>query len=305
MYKSVLITGANAGLGKESARQLAESSKVESIILGCRNLEKANIAKKELETVTGKKIFQILQIDVSDLDSVRNAVSSLNKPLDALIMNAGGMGGKNFNNLTKYGVTEQFAVNVLGHYLLLKELLKEGKLTKIALYAGSEVARGVPKMMLKRPSFKNSSVEEFKEVINGTRFKGIKDPLVPYGPTKFLAALWISYMSRQHQNIKFITVSPGSTSGTDIGKTLRPFMKLMFTVVGPKLLPLFKLIHSVEKGAARYIKGLFDSKYESGKFYASKASILTGPMVEQSTIFPDLANEVYQENAIKAIESYL
>ena len=126
MFKSVLITGANAGLGKESARQFAVSGKVDKIILGCRNLEKANKAKEELESSTGKKIFEMLQIDVANLDSVRSAVDSLKDPIEGLVMNAGGMGGENFNNLTKYGATEQFTANVLGHYVLLKELLKTG-----------------------------------------------------------------------------------------------------------------------------------------------------------------------------------
>ena len=90
--------------------------------------------------------MKIVLIDVSDLDSVKAAVESLNEPIDALIMNAGGTGGKNFADKTVYGATQQFAVNVLGHVVLLEALLKAKKLTKVALYAGSEAARGVPKM---------------------------------------------------------------------------------------------------------------------------------------------------------------
>ena len=90
MIKSVLITGANAGLGKESARQLASQNGIEKIYLGCRNEEKAKAAKLDLEESTGKSIFEIVLIDVTDLNSVRSAVESLNEPIDALIMNAGG-----------------------------------------------------------------------------------------------------------------------------------------------------------------------------------------------------------------------
>ena len=59
MNKSILITGANAGIGKECARQLALIQGTEKIYLACRNEERAQAAKKELEAATGKAIFQI------------------------------------------------------------------------------------------------------------------------------------------------------------------------------------------------------------------------------------------------------
>ena len=130
MLKSVLITGANGGLGKETARQLALQDGIERIYLGCRNEEKAKAAKLELEESTGKSVFEIVLMDISNLNSVRSAVTSLKDPVEALVMNAGGMGGKSFLDKTAYGVTQQFAVNVLGHVVLAEELLKSKKLTK-------------------------------------------------------------------------------------------------------------------------------------------------------------------------------
>ena len=50
MNKSILITGANVGLGKETARQLATKNETEKIILACRNPKKAEEAKKDLES---------------------------------------------------------------------------------------------------------------------------------------------------------------------------------------------------------------------------------------------------------------
>ncbi len=72
--KNILITGANSGLGKESARQIALLKSTECVYLGCRNIEKAEAAKAELEQSTGRSVFKILQIDLMDMDSVRSAV---------------------------------------------------------------------------------------------------------------------------------------------------------------------------------------------------------------------------------------
>jgi len=58
MNKRIMITGANAGLGKESARQLALIEGTEKIYLACRNMSKAQEAKQSLEKSTGKSIFE-------------------------------------------------------------------------------------------------------------------------------------------------------------------------------------------------------------------------------------------------------
>ncbi len=66
MIKSVLITGANAGLGKECAKQLALQDGTEKIYLACRNEERAQAAKLELEESTGKSVFEIVLMHVSN-----------------------------------------------------------------------------------------------------------------------------------------------------------------------------------------------------------------------------------------------
>ena len=121
--QSVLITGANAGLGREASRQLALQSGIEKIYLGCRDDAKAQAAKAELEAETGRSIFEIVLLDVSNPDSVRAAVRRLENPVDAVILNAGGTGGTSPIARTSDGVTNIFAVNVLGHVVLVDELL--------------------------------------------------------------------------------------------------------------------------------------------------------------------------------------
>jgi NAD(P)-dependent dehydrogenase (short-subunit alcohol dehydrogenase family) len=305
MVKRILITGANGGLGKEVARQFALLEHTEKIYLACRNQQKAKDAKRSLENSTGKSIFEIIIIDVSNLESVRSVVTSLNEPIDALIMNAGGTGGKNFNEKTVDGVTQIFATNILGHVVLLEELLKSKKLTQVALYAGSEAARGVPKMGLKRPKLQTSSVDEFVSIGDGSYFADNNDPMFAYGHVKYMAALWVSSMSRQHPNIRFVTVSPGSTSGTNVANDLNLLMRILFAVIGPALLPLIGLMHTLKEGARRYVKVINDESYDSGAFYASQAPILTGPLLNQGTIFADLNNETFQDNANEAIHRFI
>ena len=94
--QNVLITGTNVGIGKETARQLASNPEVKTIYLACRNLAKAETAKKDLEARTGRSIFRLISIDTENLKSVRAAVlqiKELKEPIDTLVMNAGGFGG--------------------------------------------------------------------------------------------------------------------------------------------------------------------------------------------------------------------
>jgi len=302
--KTVLITGANGGLGKECARQLALLDGTEKIYLGCRNEEKAKAAQRELEEATGKSIFEIVLMDVSNPASVRSAVASLNQPVEALVMNAGGMGGSNPGKKNGDGVIQIFSVNVLGHAVLLDELLRAKKLTKVALYAGSEAARGVPMMGMKRPALKTSSVDEFASICDGSFFGEKIEAMEAYGHVKYIAAMWMSAVARQNPDIRFVTMSPGGTNGTEVMNDLPPVMRFMFKHVGTRLMPLFGLMHDLEVGARRYVDGLNDESFKSGVFYGSKKNI-TGPLVDQGTIFADLNNETFQDNANKAIRRFI
>lgn len=302
--QSVLITGANAGLGREAARQLAQQNGIEKIYLGCRNQAKAQAAKTALVAETGRDIFEIVQIDVSDPSSVRAAVAAMKTPVDAVILNAGGTGGRTPNDLTANGVTNIFAANVLGHVVLVDELLERQLVTSTVLYAGSEAARGIPKMGIAKPELEDSSVEEFISIANGSKFGPEGDPLDIYANIKLTAALWMGSMARRHPHIRFVTMSPGGTTGTN-GMDDLPFLKkLFFKHVGGILMPVLGMMHGIETGAKRYVDGLLNQKFESGRFYASGTGSPTGPVVDQATIAADLANPVFQDNANQAVHQF-
>ena len=167
--KTVMITGANAGIGKEVARQLALRPEFGRIYLACRNAERASTAKAELETETGRTIFDIVLMDVANLDSVRAGLAAMDGSVDAVVMNAGVIGPQSMA-LTVDGVTTVFATNVLGHVVLLEGLLAEDRLGEVAVFAGSEAARGLPKMGFKRPSFVSQCADELATVIDGSYF---------------------------------------------------------------------------------------------------------------------------------------
>jgi NAD(P)-dependent dehydrogenase (short-subunit alcohol dehydrogenase family) len=306
MSKTFLITGANAGLGKDSARQLALLDQTEKIYLACRNEERALAAKQSLEELTGKSVFEVLLMDVSDLDSVRSAVASLAEPIDALIMNAGGIGGKTPAEITKDGVMTITAVNLLGHVALVDALLKAGKLTKVAVYAGSEASRGVARMGMKAPKYETFSVAEMETILQGSFFGEKMDTMVAYGYIKHIATLWMSAMARKHPHIRFVTVSPGGTKGTNVVKDAPALFQFLFSsYVGTKLMGYFGLIHDLEVGAKRYVDVVNDESFESGFFYASEKPIVTGPLVDQGTINEDFYNQAFQDHAHAAVHTFI
>lgn len=300
-----MITGANSGLGKEAARQLALLDSTEKIYLACRNAEKAEIAKKELENLTGKQIFEVIIMDVSSVQSVKSAVNTLIEPIDALIMNAGGMGGQSPEKLTSEGVTQMFAANVLGHVVLVDKLIEEDKLNNVAMYASSEAVRGVEKMGMKAPIMKTHSEDEFKSVIDGSYFKNF-DGMQVYGYVKYTATLWMSSLAQKHKNIRFISMSPGATKGTAVMNDLKGIQKVMFKYIGmPILMPLLGMVHNLDQGAGRYLKAINDETLKSGKFYASGDNKLVGPVMDQSPFLESLTNEEFQANADKAIHNFI
>lgn len=306
MNKSILITGANSGIGKDTARQLALMPETEKIYLACRNEAKAKVAKADLEKTTGRSIFEVIIMDVSKPETVKKAVSNLADSVDALVMNAGGMGGKTPFELTKDGATQMFASNLLGHVVLLEELLKANKLNKMALYAGSESARGIENMGVPVPRLKTYSVEEFSSIIDGSYFNGKKDPMLSYGLIKYMAALWMSAQARKESGIRFITMSPGMTSGTAIMDDMSGIKKIMFKyIMIPVVLPLTGMVHGVETGAKRFVGALKDSSLTNGGFYASKSIKPTGPTNNQNAHLPDFDNVDYQNNVDEAIHGFI
>jgi light-dependent protochlorophyllide reductase len=124
--KTVIITGANTGLGFECAKAIASSNQQWHILMACRNLEKAKTAQEKLIELTDNQNISILELDLSSLQSVRNFVKNFEQqqlpPLLGLVNNAGLqiMSGLEY---TVDGFEKTFGTNHLGHFLLTNLLL--------------------------------------------------------------------------------------------------------------------------------------------------------------------------------------
>ena len=121
--KTVLITGASAGIGKATASELA--ARGARVALLCRDPAKAEAARNEIRARTPAAQVDLLALDLRDLGSVRacaKAVLAAYPRIDVLLNNAGVFPPS--LRVTKDGFEEQIGVNHLGHFLLTNLLLE-------------------------------------------------------------------------------------------------------------------------------------------------------------------------------------
>jgi NAD(P)-dependent dehydrogenase (short-subunit alcohol dehydrogenase family) len=138
--KTAVITGANAGLGFETTRALARQGY--RIIMACRNLAKAEEAKSRLLKEESGIELVVMQLDVSDLDSVQKFTERFAAEigqLDLLINNAGVVAMPFTRNSA--GHEMQLATNYLGAFALVGRLLphfnteRQGRIVNVASLA--------------------------------------------------------------------------------------------------------------------------------------------------------------------------
>ena len=126
----VIVTGANSGIGYETARALAGAGA--EVVLACRNLEKGREALEQIRTKDPRGVVRLIGLDLADLASVCS-FSELFKErydrLDILVNNAGVMAlPKRLE--TADGFEMQFGTNHLGHFALTGLLIEQIKETK-------------------------------------------------------------------------------------------------------------------------------------------------------------------------------
>ncbi|XP_017536496.2 retinol dehydrogenase 11 isoform X1 [Manis javanica] len=131
--KVAVVTGANTGIGKETAKDLAQRGA--RVYIACRDVQKGELVAREIQNMTGNEQVLVRKLDLADTKSIRAFAEGFlaeEKHLHLLINNAGVMMCP--YSKTANGFEMQMGVNHLGHFLLthlLLEKLKESAPSRI------------------------------------------------------------------------------------------------------------------------------------------------------------------------------
>ncbi|MDP9647207.1 SDR family NAD(P)-dependent oxidoreductase [Paraburkholderia caledonica] len=201
--KRILVTGASAGLGVETARALAAHGA--TVVGAARDLDKAAraIAGARQEAAAGGGSIELVELDLASLASVRTCSDKLlaeAKPFDIIIANAGVMAtppGK-----TADGFETQFGTNHLGHFVLvnrLASLLTDGGRVVMLASSGHRFAN----VDLDDPGFERTPY----------------DPFVAYGRSKTANILFAVALDQRHRarGVRAAAVHPGGIQ-TELGR---------------------------------------------------------------------------------------
>ncbi len=131
--KTVVITGANSGIGKAAAIKLAKMGA--SIVMITRKKESGELGRQDIISASGSSLVRNYTCDLADLKQVHQVAKLLHEDLeqvDVLINNAGVITRR--RRLTADGFEYQFGVNYLSHFLLthlLVDLLRKAPESRI------------------------------------------------------------------------------------------------------------------------------------------------------------------------------
>jgi NAD(P)-dependent dehydrogenase (short-subunit alcohol dehydrogenase family) len=226
--RTVMITGANSGIGKATALELAK--KGGRLILACRREAEGRKALVEIQDKTGNDQLNLITFDLSSQHSVRKAAETIRSQygqLDVLINNAGFMGFPQRKE-SEDGIEMVLATNHLGPFmltLLLSKLIMEsndGRIINLTSYT-HRVAR--------------IDWDDFQFEQN---YQAIK----AYAKSKLLILLFTRYLAQKLSlsNVSVNAVDPG-TVYTSIDKSYSKGFRIMYKVGAP-------FMASAKKGAS-------------------------------------------------------
>lgn len=243
-----LVTGANTGIGRITARELARRGA--DVFLATRSLARTQPVLDEILQLTGRPCAHWLELDLADFASVRACAErflATGLPLQLLVNNA-GLGGQ--RGLSRDGLELTFGVNHMGHFLLtqlLRERLVASAPARVVTVASRahQWAPGLDWDDLRRPTRSLTGVRE-------------------YMVSKLANVLFSAELGRQlaGSGVSSYAVHPGVVD-TEIWRQV------------PRLLrPLLKLrgLRDPEQGAQTTLYcALQAPQHETGRYYADSA----------------------------------
>jgi NAD(P)-dependent dehydrogenase (short-subunit alcohol dehydrogenase family) len=244
--KVVIVTGANSGIGKETARRVAKAGS--KLIMVSRSEERGAAAREELISDTGNEKIDLMLADISLMEDVRKLAENIKSKypiIDVLINNAGFMGFPE-RRLTKEGIEATVATNHLGPFLLTR-LLQEN-------IAPSDHARVV---------FVSSVVHsmgklDFEDLEMEKDYSAFK----AYSNTKFMNVLSTEEFARRDDRIAFNSLHPGNVS-TNIAHSYPKWFRILYEIGRP-------FLTSASSSGKTSFKLATDPKLEgvSGKYFS-------------------------------------
>ena len=216
--KTVIITGANAGIGLETAVDLAKRGA--RVILACRSEERGEKAAVLIRRKTGNQNVIFAKLDLSSLDSVRVAAEAIlqQEPrIDVLVNNAGVV--LPAYQKTKDGFEAHFGVNHLGHFLftnLLLSRIKESPSARIVTLSSNQ--------------YKQCSDFDFTSLnsSNPARYS-TKMPGAAYSQSKLANIMFSRSLSKRLEGtgVSTFAVRPGVVLTTEIAREFLRYQTLL------------------------------------------------------------------------------
>jgi protochlorophyllide reductase len=192
----VIVTGANSGLGYESA--LAFAQKGATVIMACRNTKKGQAAYDDIMRQVPSAKLDLMRLDLGNLASVRDFAAAFRakySQVDILLNNAGVMAIPRAE--TPDGFEMQFGVNHLGHFaltgLLLDMLLATPKSRIVSVSSGAH-------------RIGDFNFEDLQRKQNYTRYGA-------YGQSKLANVLFMRVLQKRLEAIGSETISTGAHPG--------------------------------------------------------------------------------------------
>lgn len=270
LKKTFIITGGNSGLGYETARQIAQDSKNNYVVLACRSMERGQTAAASLTEETGNSHISIIVLDLASLDSIRVFVKTFEKAdfpqLQGIICNAGIILADQ-THYTKEGYEATFGTNHLGHFLLVNLLLRDIAADGRIIFVSSGTHDPKQKTGIAAPVYQNARLLAYPENERNSKESNIKIGQRRYTTSK-LCNVYCTYAladKLSQETTKHITVNafdPGEMPGTGFSRTFPAPAKFFVAHILPYFNRIRKNAHSARQSGESLAHLVLDRKYD-------------------------------------------